>query len=262
MSLFRVTYISILMWLMSVQLSAQQINSQDVPVEWKIRIDTFDDFIERFNAEESFFKRITEGVTFTTDLISDKRVGVILTLCNTARPDTMPYLMEFAKYIQSNKYTIDPEGSNYASVSTILYTDAKGKEIPVKISFKLEDTSVGKAWFISDVTSDIFKYGTESEPGYIGISDNNLGFMGLKYRQNTDPKYLAGSNYKPDNRSLFFYMLSQKQLNYKFSEKADFCVTLGEYEFWVTFNDNKGQLRRGLLITSIYKNKEQIFTDK
>jgi hypothetical protein len=130
-----------------------------------------------------------------------------------------------------------------------------------KISVFLSQEVVGESrikWVILDVKGEVFNF-LKSDTAFIRFippSSNETDFMNLK-RALEDVSYLqyyAYRDYKPDNLTLFFYMVNTGVMKFEFVEQVFYHIT--DLPGWcIKIKDfNRNELNSGWLISDLTEN--------
>lgn len=229
------------------------------------RTKQFNEFLDRFNYKTTFTGEAVDSV-FRAKI---PRINMVNALFDLKDKRTDPATKEFSgDYIDlKNRFVLEVVAKNLkiARYSDKIIAEARSRIVyrgAIKnISVFLSQEVIGEnriKWVILDVKGEIFNFlkNDTSFIRFIPPSSNETDFMNLK-RALEDISYLqyyASSGYKPDNLTLFFYLVNTGVLKFEYVEEIIYHIT--DLPGWcIKIRDfNRNELNSGWLISDLSEN--------
>ncbi len=240
-----------------------QDESEEIGVDLMLRTDLIAEFISRFNGDSAAVEKFEGKLDFTVKGTLSLREGLILALTNYTEAYKDSTLRCFARDMVEQQLKIDNwNGSNYAPVVTLAYTDGTDSIFPVRLTLRQSVANEASVWYITQAESPYFTFGDEEKPFYIDFYEREFGFMGLSRHTDRSASSVAGLDFKGDALSAYLLLVSKGFIHYHHSEKTQFVFRLGEYQFLAEHVESFEHRRSGYLITRIVKGKRLIFENR
>lgn len=180
-----------------------------------------------------------------------ERAKLITALFNPACKAERTVIEEFAQYVTQWGGIIVP--TNTVAQVEMTYQTSSGTQVMVQADMIEEETPDGRCWIMKRVCSDALTVGDPAKLGYIGISDDEIGFLGFAHNAGGNPQQIAGKHFKPDYVSIFLYLTATGQWKYLHTRSHCYWVTLNDYRFKVGHQIETDKAVGGWLITELYK---------
>jgi hypothetical protein len=246
----RISVLIVSCFFCNILLSQNQDNFQRLTSNFKHNVKNIDDFIDRFNN----IKKISLRDSFNNTTHS----SILVSLFDLQDQNLIQNKdsKEFVKFISSKKiYKLNYYDSLWYAIARCQY-DYKGNDVIIDIYLKIEmDTNGGVKWVILDFKSDFLKCQFNNQNEYINPVDNDLNFvkLGNLLSKGIISKNLIIKDAKYNNYNLYSYLISEKQLKFKYVISTSYLfMQIPEWAFVLSSKDRNDK-NSGLLITYVKK---------
>ncbi len=221
----------------------------------QMTIFTFDEFCKVFNGQQNEVSVLHKF----PKIINLDRMKLVPFLFNPL--DTIPAYArdQFASYVSQWDYKISMD--SVQAVVDLVYTDQKDNKMTMTAIMRMERRDDGDIWVMKEIECPSLFLGDYSSIGLIGFSNSEVAFQEFGRNAGCSPTDIAGTDFKPDNVTLFLYLTANKLIKFHHSENVRYFVRLGDYMVKVSQIINKDTPTMGWLITGLSRNGELVFGD-
>jgi hypothetical protein len=244
-------YVCFLIFLSFNSLFAQ--NEEDksrLSDNFKHNVKNIDDFIDRFNN--------VKKISLRDSLNDTTHSSILVSLFDLQDQNLIQNKdsKDFVKFISSKKiYKLNYYDSLWYAIARCQY-EYKGNDVIIDIYLKIEmDTNGGVKWVIQDFKSDFLKSQFNNQNEYINPVDNDLNFvkLGNLLSKGMISKNLIIKDAKYNNYNLYSYLISEKQLKFKYVMSTSYLfMQIPEWVFVLSYKERNDK-NSGLLITYVKK---------
>lgn len=239
-------------WICCVIGTAGSLCAQEF-IRQQLNVSTFYEFCKLFNGKQ---QEVSVWAKFPR-LMSAERINVLQGLFNPQETAGQEEKLKFAAYCVQHNLMLDQD--NMQPIVDLFYKDTRGKEVKITARLKLKHSYKGDYWIVEEVSSDYFFLGDTSKVGYIGITDNEVGFQVFAQNAGANPYHIAGADYRPDKVALFLFLTANNYLRFERVENERYIGKFDEYTICISQYIDKNQPVTGWLISGLSNNGRIVF---
>ena len=239
-------------WVCWIIGTADNLYAQEL-IKQQLNVSTYYEFCKLFNGKQ---QEVSVWTKFPK-LMNAERMNVLQGLFNPMDTAGQDEKQKFAAYCVQHNLMLDQD--NMQPLVDLFYMDMHGKEVKITAHMKLKHSDKGDYWGVEDVSSDYFFLGDTSKIGYIGISDNEVGFQVFAHNAGANPYHIAGADYRPDKVALFLFLTANNFLRFERVENERHIGLIGDYTLCISQIIDKKQPVTGWMITGLSYNGRTVF---